>query len=345
MLQRLEADDPIRKEIEEIHSAGEKGAALVSQLLTFSRKKVLHPKVVDLNKILSETDLMLRRLVGGSIDVAVIRAGDLGNVRVDPTQMEQVVLNLAANARDAMPDGGKLTIETSNRDIDGIPGHGDAVEGPGKYVTLTVSDTGCGMDEKTRSRVFEPFFTTKPSGKGTGLGLSTVYGIAKQNGGHIVLESEVGKGTTFTIVLPRVEEAVVEKDVSERLAVEERRGTETLLLAEDEDLVRDLVRTILTARGYKVLEARNGKESIEIGNTYEGQIHLLITDLVMPNMNGQELSGQLTGIRPGIKTLYMSGYRQDPDNGDEGPFPDAAFVQKPFRPEELARKVRETLDG
>jgi len=345
VLERLGADNPIRKEIEGIRGAGERGAALIGQLLTFSRKKVLHPKVVDLNRMLTGIDVMLRRLVGESIDVAVIRTGDLGNVRVDPGQIDQVILNLAANARDAMPGGGTLTIETSNRDIDGIPGHGDAVAGPGKYVTLAVSDTGCGMDEKTRSRAFEPFFTTKPPGKGTGLGLSTVYGIVKQNGGHIVLESDVGKGTTFTVVLPRVEEAVVEVDVTKRTAVEDGRGTETLLLAEDEDLVRDLVRTILTARGYKVLEARNGEESIEIERTHEGAIHLLVTDMEMPNMNGRVLADRLARIRPGMKTLYMSGFREDPGNGDGGPLPEAAFIQKPFRPEELVRKVREVLDG
>ncbi|MDH3238530.1 MAG: ATP-binding protein [Deltaproteobacteria bacterium] len=344
-LQRLGADDPIRKDIEGIGSAGERAASLVNQLLTFSRKKVLEPKVVNLNESFSGIDMILRRLTGEQIDLAVIRGKDLGSVRVDPGQIEQVVMNLTINARDAMPDGGELTIETANRDIDGTDDSPVPSLPPGKYVAITVRDTGCGMDEKTRSRVFEPFFTTKPPGKGTGLGLSTVYGIVKQSQGHIILDSEVGKGATFTVYLPRVEDTGREADISDRSHKEAAGGTETLLVAEDEDLVRDLVRSILVARGYKVLAAKDGKESLEIGSRHEGTIHLLVTDMSMPNMNGGELAQRLAEVRPGMKTLYMSGYMEDSENGNNGLPPDAIFIQKPFRPDALARKVREVLDG
>ncbi|MGZ8449198.1 MAG: ATP-binding protein [Candidatus Deferrimicrobiaceae bacterium] len=345
LLQQVGTDGPIRKEIEGINDAGERAASLVNQLLTFSRKRVLEPKVIDLNRVLSDIDMMLRRLIGENIDMSTIPAEALGSVKADLGQIEQVVVNLAVNARDAMPGGGKLTIETANLDIDDRSVSLHPVGSPGKYVTLRVSDTGCGMDVKIRSRVFEPFFTTKPPGKGTGLGLSTVYGIVRQSQGHIHLESEVGKGTTFTMYLPRVEAPVEEQCLPERAPVDDRKGTETLLVAEDEDLVRDLVRTILTARGYKVLEARDGNESIEIGTSHEGPIHLLLTDMGMPHMSGQEVAKRLMEVRPGIKTLFMSGYREDSGNGDEGPYPEASFIQKPFRPDALARKVRELLDG
>ena len=345
LLQQVGTDGPIRKEIEGINDAGERAASLVNQLLTFSRKRVLEPKVIDLNRVLSDIDMMLRRLIGENVDMSTIPAEALGSVRADPGQIEQVVVNLAVNARDAMPGGGKLTIETANLDIDDSAVSLYPVGSPGKYVTLRVSDTGCGMDVNIRSQAFEPFFTTKPPGKGTGLGLSTVYGIVKQSQGHIHLESVVGKGTTFTVYLPRVEAPAEEQRLTESAPLDDRKGTETLLVAEDEDLVRDLVRTILTARGYKVLEARDGKESIEIGTSHEGPIHLLLTDMGMPHMSGQEVAKRLTEVRPGIKTLFMSGYREDSGNGDEGTYPEACFIQKPFRPDALARKVRELLDG
>jgi len=345
LLQQVGTDGPIRKEIEGINDAGERAASLVNQLLTFSRKRVLEPKVINLNRVLLGIDMMLRRLIGEDIELTTFSAESLGSVKADPGQIEQVVVNLAVNARDAMPGGGKLTIETANLEIDDRSVSLHPVGSPGKYVTLRVSDTGCGMDVKIRSRVFEPFFTTKPPGKGTGLGLSTVYGIVKQSQGHIHLESVVGKGTTFMVYLPRVEAPAEEQSLPEKAPVDDRKGTETLLVAEDEDLVRDLVRTILTARGYKVLAARDGKESIEIGMSHEGPIHLLLTDMGMPHMSGQEVAKRLTEVRPGIKTLFMSGYREDSDNGDEGPYPEACFIQKPFRPDALARKVRELLDG
>jgi signal transduction histidine kinase len=345
VLTRLGADDPIRKEIEGISSAGERAASVINQLLTFSRKKVLEPKVVNLNNAFSGIDMLLHRLTGDRIRLNVIRAEDLGCVRVDPGQIEQILMNLTVNARDAMPNGGELTIETANRDIDGADGSPASSLPPGKYVTIKVSDTGCGMDEKTRSRVFEPFYTTKPPGKGTGLGLSTVYGIVKQSEGHILLDSEVGKGTTFVVYLPRWEGTEMEAEITDGAHKELAGGTETLLLTDDEDLVRDLVRSILTARGYQVLVARDGKESLEIGSRHEGTIHLLVTDMSMPNMNGRELAQRLTGMRPGMKTLYMSGYMEDSGNGNKESLPEALFIQKPFRPEALARKVREVLDG
>jgi len=345
VLDRLGADDPIRREMEGISSAGERAASVINQLLTFSRKKVLEPKVVNLNNAFSGIDMLLRRLIGDQIHLNVIRAEYLGCVRVDPGQIEQILMNLTVNARDAMPNGGELTIESANRDIDGADGSPDSSLPPGKYVTITVSDTGCGMDEKTRSRVFEPFYTTKPPGKGTGLGLSTVYGIVKQSEGHILLDSEVGKGTTFVVYLPRLEDTEMEAEISEGSHKELAGGTETLLLTDDEDLVRDLVRSILAARGYQVLVARDGRESLEIGSRHEGTIHLLVTDMSMPNMNGQELAQRLAEIRPGMKTLYMSGYMEDSGNGNKESLPEALFIQKPFRPEALARKVREVLDG
>jgi len=345
VLARLGADDPGRKEIEGISSAGERAASVINQLLTFSRKKVLEPKVVNLNDSFSGIDMLLRRLTGDRIRLNVIRAEGLGCVRADPGQIEQILMNLTVNARDAMPNGGELTIETANRDVDGADGSPASSPPPGKYVTIKVSDTGCGMDEKTRSRVFEPFYTTKPPGKGTGLGLSTVYGIVKQSEGHILLDSEVGKGTTFEVCLPRLEDTETVAEIADGSNNELAGGTETLLLTDDEDLVRDLVRSILTARGYQVLVARDGKESLEIGSRHEGTIHLLVTDMSMPNMNGRELAQRLAEIRPGMKTLYMSGYMEDSGNGNKEPPPEALFIQKPFRPEALARKVREVLDG
>jgi signal transduction histidine kinase len=345
LLQRAGWNNPARKEIEAVHDAGERAASLVGQLLAFSRKQVFEPKVVDLNRVLSKFGEMIRRLIGDHIEIDMDCAEGSGNVRIDPGQFEQVVMNLAVNARDAMSAGGKLTIRTGSREVDEASGSPHPGVEPGRYVTITVTDTGSGMDENTRSRVFEPFFTTKPPGKGTGLGLSTVYGIVKQSHGHIHLESEVGKGTTFTVYLPRVEAPAEEQGLAERAPSVDRKGTETLLVAEDEDLVRDLVRTVLTARGYKVLEARDGQESVEIGTSHEGTIDLLLTDMTMPKMDGRDLAKRMEELRPGIKILYMSGYQEDAGNGDREPHPSAAFIRKPFRPDALSQKVREVLDG
>lgn len=345
LLHKVGPDDPIRKEIRGINDAGERAASLVRQLLTFSRKQVLELKVVNLNRVLSGIDRMLRRLIGENIEVSVNLAEGLWSVHADPGQIEQVVMNLAANARDAMQDGGKLTIETANREIDRMSGDLHPVGKPGKYVVLTVSDTGCGMDEKTRARVFEPFFTTKPPGKGTGLGLSTAYGIVKQSRGHILLESAAGKGTVFTVYLPRVESSSEEQQADERVSAEDGRGSETLLVAEDEDLVRDLVRSVLTEKGYEVLTAQDGEESLRIGQSHDGPIHLMLTDMVMPHMSGPEVAKRLAPVRPDMKILYMSGYAEDSGNGDEEGMGGEAFLQKPFRPEALVRKVRELLDG
>ncbi len=347
LLQELGADDPVRKRVEGIYDAGERASHLVNRLLTFSRKQIVEPKVVNLNKILSGMDMMLPRLIGADVVLTVNPAEDLWNVRIDPGQIEQVVVNLVVNARDAMPSGGEITIDTANRVVDGVsaaagPHH---IEEPGEYVMLRVSDTGSGIDESVRSRIFEPFFTTKPPGKGTGLGLSTVHGIVKESRGRIFVDSEVGRGTVFTVCFPREEAPSEELRISGKRPAEDWAGSETILLAEDGDLVRDLVRSILAAKGYKVVEARDGRESLETGSTYAGEIHLLVTDVAMPHMPGFELARRLAKIRPGMKTLYMSGYMEDTGNGREELPPGAAFLRKPFRPEALARKVREVLDG
>ncbi len=342
VLQRIEAHDPIREEIQGIRDAGERAAALVNRLLTFSRRQVVEPRVLDLNQVIAGVVGMLRRLIGENVELTSISAEGLWSVQADPGQIEQVLMNLAVNARDAMPAGGRLTIETANLSVDGASAMRFPVK-PGAYVMLRVSDTGCGMDETVRSRVFEPFFTTKPSGKGTGLGLSTVYGIVKQGGGDLFLDSEVGKGTVFTVCLPRAEGLPKARNPSASPSVAEGNGRETVLLAEDEDLVRSLARTVLAARGYEVLEARDGEESVRISRSYDGSIDLLLTDLRMPHRNGREVAERLSADRPGIKILFMSGYVGDAD--DEHPENGAPFLRKPFRPAELAQKVREVLDG
>ena len=342
-LRRLEPEDPLRGNIEEVKKAGERAASLTRQLLAFSRKQVLQPKVFGLNSVISEVEKMLKRLIGEDIELRTVLDGDTGSVKADPGQIEQVIINLAVNARDAMPSGGRLTIETANVYID--EGYADmriAVD-PGQYVMLSISDTGVGMDEHVQSHIFEPFFTSKEAGKGTGLGLSTVYGIVKQSDGNVQVYSEVGRGTTFKVYLPRVDEtAQVYKRAPE---VEENlQGKEIILLAEDEDIVRKLARQVLEMFGYQVLEAPNGGAALLICERHKDPIHLLITDVVMPEMSGPELTDRLVRLRPDLKVLYMSGYT---DNAvihqgvlDEG----TNFIQKPFTPAALARTVREVLN-
>ncbi|HZD54701.1 MAG TPA: ATP-binding protein, partial [Candidatus Aquicultoraceae bacterium] len=286
----------------------------------------------------------LRRLIGEDVELVTVAAADLWKVKVDPGQIEQVVMNLAVNARDAMPSGGRITIETANAVLDdAYLGSHPAVR-PGPYVMLAVSDTGMGMDEETQNRMFEPFFTTKEQGKGTGLGLSTVYGIVKQSDGYIWVYSEIGEGTTIKVYLPQAEEPVAETPSPGKPAHSGEKGWETLLLAEDEDLVRELARTILVEKGYRILEARNGREAVGIALRHEGPIHMLVTDVVMPQMSGRELARRMERIRPGIRVLYMSGYTENAivHHGvlDSG----TAFVQKPFRIETFLRTVREELD-
>ncbi|HEX8843853.1 MAG TPA: response regulator [Pyrinomonadaceae bacterium] len=342
-LKRLRAEDPLRRNVEEIKKAGDRAASLTRQLLAFSRKQVLQPKVLDLNAVVSDMEKMLGRLIGEDIELQTALSSELGSVRADPGQIEQVLLNLAVNARDAMPHGGNLIIETENVSLnEGYTTRHIAVK-PGAYVMLAVSDTGCGMNEETQSRIFEPFFTTKEVGKGTGLGLSTVYGIVKQSGGNIWVYSEVGVGTAFKIYLPRVEEAAQEYKPGHEVK-EPLDGTEIILLAEDDERVRNLVREVLEGYGYRVLEAEAGGAALSVAERHGGPIHLLLTDVVMPKMSGRELADRLVQSRPGMKVLYMSGYTDESivHHGvlDAG----TPFIQKPFEPEALARKVRELLD-
>jgi two-component system, cell cycle sensor histidine kinase and response regulator CckA len=342
LAKRLRAEDPLRLNVEEIKKAGERATSLTRQLLAFSRKQVLQPKVIDLNEVVRETEKMLRRLIGEDVELRASLGPWLGSVKADPGQMEQVLMNLAVNARDAMPHGGKLTISTENVYLDEEYAAHHVSVAPGRYVMLAVSDTGSGMDEETRARVFEPFFTTKEAGKGTGLGLSTVYGIVKQSGGYVWVYSEVGRGTTFKIYLPRVDAGA---QLYSQTPSHARKlgGTETVLLAEDDELVRNMTRVILSDHGYKVLAEANGVAALSLFERTEEPIHLLLTDVVMPGMSGRELADRLTRLRPEMKVLFMSGYTEDAivHHGvlDEG----VNFIQKPFTPDDLARKVREVL--
>ena len=343
-IKRLTSDDPLRRDIEGIMRAGERAASLTAQLLAFSRKQVLQPRVLNLNSVVSETEGMLRRLIGENIELRTALTPGLGSIRADPGQIEQVIVNLAVNARDAMPLGGTLTIETENICLDGPYRTRRIALEPGLYVALAVSDTGGGIDEQTLRRIFEPFFTTKETGKGTGLGLSTVYGIVKQSGGDILVYSEVGRGTTFRIYLPRLVEDPDENSY-QKAPEATLRGSETILMAEDDEMVRTIAREILESYGYKVLDAAHGDAAILVCALYVDPIDLLVSDVVMPKMSGTELAGRLTEARPELKVLYMSGYtdnavvhRQVLDNR-------ASFIQKPFTPEAFARKVREVLDA
>jgi nitrogen-specific signal transduction histidine kinase/CheY-like chemotaxis protein len=338
----LRAGDPLRDDMEEVRRAAERAAGLTKQLLAFSRKQVLNPRVVSMNTVLREMEPMLRRLVGEDLELKSFLAADLGNVKADPSQLEQVLMNLVVNARDAMPDGGQLTIETANADLDAGYAARHAGTEPGPHVMLSVSDTGCGMDEATQARLFEPFFTTKEPGKGTGLGLSTAYGIVRQSGGSIWVYSEVGKGTTFKVYLPRVFAAT---DSSPVLSVPPEDSSETVLLVEDDDGVRALARRILSGAGFEVLCASNGGEALLCCERHAGEIHLLLTDVVMPLMSGRQLAERIEALRPGTKVLYMSGYTDDAIVHHGVLEPGTAFVSKPFSSGELVRKVREVLDA
>ena len=336
-------DEGMRKDVREILKAGQRASDLTRQLLAFSRKQVLQPTVLSFNTVVGNVERMLRRLIGEDIDLVVKLEGGLWNARADASQLEQVIVNLVVNSRDAMPSGGTLTIETGNVRLDEeyVRSHPEVVAGP--HVLLAVTDSGTGMTPATQARLFEPFFTTKPQGKGTGLGLSTVYGIVRQSGGSISVYSEVGRGTTFKVYFPRVADPTSPEDTQVPPDDARLRGTEAVLLVEDEDSVRGLARSVLTTYGYCVLEAANGSEALLLSERFTGPIHLLLTDVVLPKLGGREVADRLTATRPAMRVLFMSGYTENAIVHDGTLDPDTAFLQKPFIPERLARKVREVL--
>jgi two-component system, cell cycle sensor histidine kinase and response regulator CckA len=338
----LRVGDPLCELVDQIYQAGERAAVLTRQLLAFSRKQVLVPVVLNLNTVVANMQSMLGRLIGEDIDLAYFPSAELWHVRIDPGQVEQVIMNLVVNARDAMPQGGKLTIETANVELDETytATHPDARAG--KHVVLAISDTGCGMDAATMAQIFEPFFSTKGE-SGTGLGLATVYGIVKQSGGHVGVHSEPGSGTSFKVFLPRDSDGTADTSPMNELQVNQN-GTETILLVEDEDGVRSLARVTLLRHGYKVLEARNGGEALLLCEQHPDSIHLLATDVVMPNMSGRELAERLLIVRPSMKVLYMSGYMDDAIVRHGLVHANVPFLQKPYTPSVLASKVREVLD-
>jgi two-component system cell cycle sensor histidine kinase/response regulator CckA len=339
------ANDPMRPDVEAINKAGTRAADLTRQLLAFSRKQLLAPRTLDLNGVLRESESMLGRLLGEDVELVVELAGALHKVRADPGQIDQIVMNLAANARDAMPEGGTFRITTENVELDGSFASDDPDRvgiGPGPHVMVTFADTGVGMDRETQANIFEPFFTTKEKGKGTGLGLATVFGIVKQSGGHIVVESEPGHGSVFRLYLPQADG--VEDTPEEKQAPTGLSGSETVLLTEDQDDVRAAAREVLRRYGYQVLEARNAGEALLTCERYPQPIHLLLTDVVMPQMSGRELADRLSGLRPEMKVLYMSGYTDTAIVNDGELEANIAYLPKPWLPEQLARRVREVLD-
>jgi PAS domain S-box-containing protein len=343
LLSSLPADHPIRKDIEQINRAGERAAELTRQLLAFSRKQVLQPRVMDLNTVVADVEKMLRRLIGEDIELLVCIDPGLACVKADPGHMEQVIMNLAVNARDAMPQGGRLRIETANVVLDEAFCREHPPTPPGAYVMLALTDTGEGMDEHTRSRIFEPFFTTKERDKGTGLGLATVYGIVKQSGGYIWVDSEPGQGATFRVYLPRTGGPA---DAAQPPAAEigPLEGRETVLLVEDDLVVRELASQILEIKGYTVLEAGDAGEARRICREHEGPIHLLLADVVMPQMGGRALCDLLVRDRPQMKVLFMSGYTDEAVMRHGVLREGSPFLQKPFTPTDLARAVRGVLD-
>jgi PAS domain S-box-containing protein len=340
----LPADDPRQDMVSRILHSGRRAADLVRQLLAFSRQQVIEPRVLDLNEVVLDLNKMLHRVIGEDIQLQTELAPDLWPVKVDATQMEQVIINIAVNARDAMPEGGHLIIETANVVIDENYVAGHLGMQPGDYILLAISDTGCGMSPDIKAHIFEPFFTTKPIGKGTGLGLATVFGIIKQNGGDIWVYSEEGLGTTFKIYLPSARE-LKPAPVNPALAEDMLSGSETVLLVEDDLAVRQVIRWALTQKGYTLLEAQDGAAALNLVANQPGPIHLLLTDVIMPAMSGKELARQVVQIRPDIKVLFMSGYTNESIAHHGVLDPNIAFLQKPFTPISLARKVRAVLDS
>ncbi len=343
VLTRMAESDPARGDVDQIMKAADRAAALTDQLLSFGRKQMLQPEVLDLNQIVTNMEKMLGRVIGEDIELVVVPEPGLKRVEVDPGQIEQVIIHLAVNARDAMPQGGKLLIETRTVDPSKAAAHSPGGAPNAGFVMLTVSDTGCGMDAGTKAHLFEPFFTTKDRGRGTGLGLSTVYGIVKQSGGHIWVDSEPGKGTKFRIHLPATNKPMGRVEAGRVRAIGSR-GWETVLLVEDDERLRNLVRESLHMNGYRVLEAENGREALRICERYDGTIQLVVTDVVMPVMSGGELVEQLASSYPEMRVLYMSGYTEDAIVRHGVVEKSVAFLKKPFSPDTLARKVREVLD-
>ena len=344
LLEDLGSDDPKRDDVVQIRKAAEGAAALTRQLLAFSRQQVLEPKVLDLKATIASTEKLLKRLIGEDVHLITALAPDLGAVKADPGQLEQIIINLAVNARDAMPTGGRLTIEAANVEMDEAYVRGHAPASPGRYVLLALSDTGIGMDEQTKARIFEPFFTTKEPGKGTGLGLATVYGIVKQSGGFIWVYSEPGHGTSFKVYLPRVDEPA-EPVATPTTMAEPGRGTETVLVVEDAASVRMVTRQVLERYGYAVLEAPNGETALRLAAKHHGPIHLLLTDVVMPGLSGRQLAEQLVHLRPDMKVLYASGYADHAIVHHGILESGISYLQKPFTPETLGRRVRQVLDS
>jgi len=342
LLNVLPPSDHVARKIEQIDRSADRAAALTRQLLAFSRMQVLQPQVINLNSIVEEMGKLLPRLIGEDIELVVRPAEELGAIRADASQMEQIIMNLAVNSRDAMPNGGKLFIETRNADLDQTYTASHPLMKPGAYIQLTVSDTGCGMDEETQSHIFEPFFTTKEKGKGTGLGLATVYGIVKQSGGFIWVYSELDKGTSFKIYLPRVDQ-VEEHSGAPTLTAEVPTGSETILLTEDEQDVREIARDFLESGGYKVVEAKDASEAVQLARQHSGAIDLLVTDMVMPGMTGQELAVQLQREYPGLCIVFMSGYSEHAATEMANADPAVRLLSKPFSRGALLRTVREIL--
>lgn len=344
--ERLEGDHPARADLEEIRQAAERSAALTHQLLAFSRQQTVNPQIIDLNVVVPNIQKMLSRLIGEDVELSTVLASDLSRVWVDGGQIEQVIMNLAINARDAMPDGGRLIIETADVELDETFSTAHLNVMPGRYVLLAVSDTGCGMDAVTQAHIFEPFFTTKEPGKGTGLGLATVYGIVTQSGGHVFVDSEPQHGTTFKIYFPAVKDPAEQQLIPEDSDIDfARSGSEVILLVEDQNNVRTLARKILAGEGYRLLEAQTAEEAIHLCECEGVQIDLLLTDVIMPGQSGRQLAARFRELHPGARVLFMSGYTGELVLNSQFNSSEVPFLQKPFSAQALVQGVRSVLDG